>query len=813
MNTPEAFGKYVLMDRVAIGGMAEIFRARKLEDPSQREICVKRILPHYSEDESFINMFIDEASIAAKLQHPNIVQIYDFDIHDGSYYIAMELVNGRDLKQSLELCSQKATQLSVEMIMVITAALGRALHYAHTREENGQPLNIVHRDVSPHNVLLGFNGDVKLTDFGIAKAASRITTTRAGTVKGKCAYMSPEQARGKTLDGRSDIFSIGILMYEMLCNRRLFTGESDFDILTKVLKEDITPPSAYRLGLDPEVERICLKALERDRNLRYASGAAMEADCQAWIAQKLGGDISRAGIGRFMQTLFGVSVGNLPQSSVSYVPQDVVAVADMKTAAVDPTALGLGAPSLQAKHGDIHSEKTSIGQSAMSQNQDDDDETASRTEAINYDDVMASMQQAQAQAGRAQQPPQAGRAAQQPAQPQAGRAAQQPQAQRQPAPAAQPPQPAKRPAPEQKKGTPWLLILGVVGFLGFMLLATLAGGGYYLYAKTDFLTPYLGGATADAGTPTDGADAGAAANDTDASEDTGDDKNAAADDDKDAAEADAAQADKADAGEADAGDKDADGLAANAGADAGPADAGDKAPPEEAPTGSLSLTSKPSGATVFLDGVEHLNKTPTTLDKLPLNKEVKIRLVLEGYEDLESTYTLAKDKDKTDLKLTKKKEEPKEDDQAAKDKAAEDKAAKEQAAKDKAAKDKAEKDKAAKEQAAKDKAEKDRLAKEKKEKELADRLKADKGKDLKVDDKKVDDKTLPKGGTGTLSINALPWAEVTVDGKAAGRTPVTKTVSAGKHTITFKNPDKKEVGKQSVTVGDGEKKSVFHRFK
>jgi hypothetical protein len=535
-----------------------------------------------------------------------------------------------------------------------------------------------------------------------------------------------------------------------------------------------------------------------------------------------------------MQTLFGVSVGNLPQSSVSYVPQDVVAVADMKTAAVDPTALGLGAPSPQANHGDIHSEKTSIGQSAMSQNQDDDDETASRTEAINYDDVMASMQQAQAQAGRAaqqpaqpqagraQQPPQAGRAQQpqQPAQPQAGRAAQQPQAQRQPAPAAQPPQAAKRPAPEpeQKKGTPWLLILGVVGFLGFMLLATLAGGGYYLYAKTDLLKPYLGGTTADAGTTTDGADAGAAANDSDASEDTGDDKNAAADDDKDAA-----QADKADAGEADASDKDADGLAANAGADAGPADAGDKAPPEEAPTGSLSLTSKPSGATVFLDGVEHLNKTPTTLEKLPLNKEVKIRLVLEGYEDLESTYTLAKDKDKTDLKLTKKKEEPKEDDQAAKDKAAQDKAAQDKAAKDKAAedkaakdqaaKDKAEKDKATKEQAAKDKAEKDRLAKEKKDKELADRLKADKGKDLKVDDKKVEDKTPPKGGTGTLSINALPWAEVTVDGKPAGRTPVTKTVPAGKHTITFKNPDKKEVGKQSVTVGDGEKKSVFHRFK
>jgi hypothetical protein len=748
--------------------MAEIFRARRLDDPNQRDLCVKRILPHYSEDESFINMFIDEASIAAKLQHTNIVQIYDFDTFEGCYYIAMELVQGRDLKQTLETCAQRGTQLSVEMIMVISAALARSLHYAHTREIDGQPLNIVHRDVSPHNVLLGFNGDVKLTDFGIAKAASRITTTRAGTVKGKCAYMSPEQARGKTLDGRSDLFSVGILMYETLCNRRLFTGESDFDILTKVLKEEIVPPSEFRAGLDPEVERICMKTLERDRNLRYGSGAAMEQDIQAWIDRKLGGDVARAGLGDFVQVLFGVRQGALPQAGVKAVPQDVAAVADMKTAMFDRSTMDAPGPPLEnpdlaprmivpAPGGAgvaFHNEKTAISDSPLGYEPDEHEHTTGApTEAIDYASVMASIEAHQQKSTPTPAP----------------RAKATVQAARRPDPQPAKRAPAPQPQAEPARKTPWGLILLTMGAFGFFILATLGGVGYYLYAKTDVFKPEV---AVNVPTPDEGADdpSQAGNNDPDPNTDPGAEADAGAadpsEDEPAVAEADAAEADAEPVAEADvAAEADATPAAeadAVAEADAAPAEA--DAAPAEPTTASLELNSDPAGAVVFVNGKKQKGVTPLTLRDLPRDKELALRLTLKGHDTLEETLTLTEAEGRKIFSLSKTPEPEKPEKVAAQD-------------------------------------------------EPAEKLSPEELKKRQEEARKKREEAEKKKGNGTVTINAFPWADVTVDGRKVGRTPVTLTVSAGAHTVTFSNPDLKQKATQRVTVEKDAKKTAFHRFK
>jgi tRNA A-37 threonylcarbamoyl transferase component Bud32 len=278
-NFPQPFGKYYLLNKIALGGMAEIFRAKTVgAEGFEKEVVIKRILPHFTEDDAFRTMFIDEATLAAKLHHANIVQIYDFDLQDGMHYIAMEYVEGRDLKKITELARAQGKRLSVGQVVWIIAEVAKGLQYAHTRKHRNEPLNIVHRDVSPHNVMVSYNGEVKLMDFGIAKAASRYTKTRAGTVKGKCAYMSPEQAKGEELDGRSDLFSLAILAWELLTDKRLFAGETDFETLSNVLKCEVTPASTHNADVPEELDRIIAKALAKDPNERYADCGAFHAD-------------------------------------------------------------------------------------------------------------------------------------------------------------------------------------------------------------------------------------------------------------------------------------------------------------------------------------------------------------------------------------------------------------------------------------------------------------------------------------------------------------------------------------------------------
>jgi serine/threonine protein kinase len=311
LKLPTKYGKYILLRKIATGGMAEIFRAKTIgAEGFEKIVVIKRILPHYTEDEAFVKMFIDEASIASKLQHSNIVQIYDFEKEEDRFYIAMEYVEGSDLKEVIERGLKNGNPLQPPQVALVMMEASKGLHYAHTKEYNGQALNIVHRDISPHNIMVSYMGEVKLMDFGIAKAAQRSTKTMAGTVKGKCAYMSPEQARGKPLDGRSDLFALGIMMWEMLTQKRLFLGNSDFETLSNVLKSEVPPPSSLNADVPPQLDAIVLRALAKDREGRQASVEVFGRELTKWFYSAMD-DIDQVVLKPFLSDLFDDEIQNL----------------------------------------------------------------------------------------------------------------------------------------------------------------------------------------------------------------------------------------------------------------------------------------------------------------------------------------------------------------------------------------------------------------------------------------------------------------------------------------------------------------------
>jgi len=265
VDGPTRFGKYQLVERLAAGGMAEVFRAKALGAAGfEKDIAIKRILPQFSADEAFVKMFIDEARLAAQLQHRNIVQIFDFDQVDGAYYIAMELVEGCDLK----LLARRSERLPVSVSLYVVSEALKGLGYAHQRTINGQPLHLVHRDVSPHNILVSRSGEVKISDFGIAKAQARATATGSGIIKGKLSYMSPEQARGDKIDHRSDLFAAGVVLHELLSGVRLFEGDSEMEIIAKVQRCQVAAPN-----ISPPVDTVTLKLLAREPVARFGSAA------------------------------------------------------------------------------------------------------------------------------------------------------------------------------------------------------------------------------------------------------------------------------------------------------------------------------------------------------------------------------------------------------------------------------------------------------------------------------------------------------------------------------------------------------------
>ncbi|MBM4394324.1 MAG: protein kinase [Deltaproteobacteria bacterium] len=314
---PKPFGKYLLIKRIAVGGMAEIYQAKSRgAEGFQRDVVIKLILPSYSEDEAFVTMFIDEARIAARLHHANIVQIFDFDKLEDSYYIAMEFVEGRDLRKVMDRALKVGRKIPHLLAVHAAAEIAAGLKYAHTRKgEDGRPLDIIHRDVSPHNILVSFGGDVKITDFGIAKAAARSTKTRAGTVKGKCAYMSPEQARGKPLDGRSDMFAVCSILWEMLTGRRAFDGDTDFEILNNVLNQNVPPPSLFA-SVPRELDAIVLKGLRKEKEERYADMAALEKDLRGY-GFKHAADLDELSLGPYLQELFAAEIAEGNQAEIA----------------------------------------------------------------------------------------------------------------------------------------------------------------------------------------------------------------------------------------------------------------------------------------------------------------------------------------------------------------------------------------------------------------------------------------------------------------------------------------------------------------
>jgi serine/threonine protein kinase len=270
-------GRYQVINRIASGGMAEVFLAKAVGAMGfQRLVAVKLIHANFTRDPEFVNMFIDEARIAMHLHHRNIVQVFDLDSEGDTYFIAMEFVHGVNLYDLYERIAAQGRWIEVPMALYLVAEVSKGLHFAHTRTgAGGKPLNIVHRDISPQNVLLSFEGEVKITDFGIATAAERLHQTAAGIVKGKYAYMAPERLQEKPIDARVDVFSVGVLLYELLVGENPFAGTSAVDTIENVLNRKVPAPSERGAPVSRRLDEICLKALAKDPAQRYASAQAL----------------------------------------------------------------------------------------------------------------------------------------------------------------------------------------------------------------------------------------------------------------------------------------------------------------------------------------------------------------------------------------------------------------------------------------------------------------------------------------------------------------------------------------------------------
>ncbi len=279
---PQRLGRYQLLRKIAVGGMAEIYLARVTGAAGfEKNVVVKRILPQLAQSDEFYQMFLDEARIAATLQHPNVVQIYDAQNVGGEHFIAMEYLDGADLLTIRRVLAERRQGLPVQHSVFIVSGVASGLHYAHERRGlDGQPLEIVHRDVTPQNVILTREGGIKLVDFGIAKATNRLTTTGFGTLKGKLAYMSPEQCRSEPVDRRSDIYSLGIILFELTTGKRLYRGMSEYEVLKQVIETDVPAPSSLLPGYPADLEQVVMRALARDRAVRYPTALAFHQDLE-----------------------------------------------------------------------------------------------------------------------------------------------------------------------------------------------------------------------------------------------------------------------------------------------------------------------------------------------------------------------------------------------------------------------------------------------------------------------------------------------------------------------------------------------------
>ena len=295
--------------------MAELYLARAIGiENFERLVVIKRILPHWARDPHFVAMFLDEARLAAQLRHPNIAQVFDIGEEEGTYFFAMEFVHGEDLRTLLRQNQLDREKLPLDLAISIVIETASALHHAHeAKDAAGNSLEIVHRDISPSNVLLSYDGAVKVVDFGIAKAANRQQETRTGTLKGKISYMSPEQCRGDEVDRRTDIFALGILLYETTTGRRLFEGKSDFVILEQITQGNIRPPQTHIPGYPEELEAILRRALAVEPEFRYQTAESLAAHLEVFAA-KHGLPLSRRNLSRYLRERFAVKIEKWEQA-------------------------------------------------------------------------------------------------------------------------------------------------------------------------------------------------------------------------------------------------------------------------------------------------------------------------------------------------------------------------------------------------------------------------------------------------------------------------------------------------------------------
>ncbi len=319
-QTFETLGKYILLEKIQTGGMAEIFLALKPGASGvSKFVAIKRILPQYVEQADFIEMFKDEAKIAVNLSHANIVSIHEFGMDKGMFFIAMDFVEGRNIRQILNKMKKSGVSFSIEQVLFIAKEVAAGLDHAHRciDANTGKPLNIIHRDMSPQNIMISFEGEVKIVDFGIAKAETQIDSTRAGTLKGKFSYMSPEQAEGQPIDLRTDIFALGIVLWELLANDRLFVANNELNTLRKV--RDCQIPSLRKINpnIPPELERIVNKALAKDRNLRYQTAAAFHRELSRFLNRHYP-DFSQHDFSVFIKTLFAAEILENRKKMIEY---------------------------------------------------------------------------------------------------------------------------------------------------------------------------------------------------------------------------------------------------------------------------------------------------------------------------------------------------------------------------------------------------------------------------------------------------------------------------------------------------------------
>ncbi len=300
----QELGPYQIIKRLATGGMAELYLARRRGlQGFQKTVALKRVLSDYAGEPEFVNMFLDEARLSAGLNHPNIVQVHELGSADGQYFFVMEYVVGLNLRELRDLCKHVRVALPVEHALTIICGAAAGLHYAHEQVDyRGRSQGIIHRDVSPSNVLVSFDGAVKVADFGVAKSADRRSRTEVGLIKGKIGYMSPEQCRNRPLDRRSDVFSLGVLLYELTTGTRLYCGANDFAVLEATVQGKFEPPSRVCAGYPADLEQIVLRALAPEVENRYASARDFSRDLENY-ARAHGVVLSNASLSDFLRGL------------------------------------------------------------------------------------------------------------------------------------------------------------------------------------------------------------------------------------------------------------------------------------------------------------------------------------------------------------------------------------------------------------------------------------------------------------------------------------------------------------------------------